>query len=379
MTSKERILAAFQRQPVDYVPCAPFMNCQAAVQRRGKRWQYPFGDSTVEAVDYMVGQMGTDYVLMFEWGFYPEPGVTSKVWMEGETIHKIWTTPSGELHAAVNYNDAWPHGLDIPLFSDYLPGHYAEPWVKSMRDVECLRHMLHPPRSKDALELIRFRLRETRRLADTYNLATCFASGTGLNGAVHVFGPTAICELALTDPGLVDAYLELEHLLNLRNYELAMDLGFDIIRRNGFYETCDLFSPALLEQFLFRRLQEEIRLVHAGGRLIGYIQLTGIMPLLDYLQRLEFDCLVCPDVFYHGMDAVKINAALGAKKSFWTGPSDTLHMPWDKPEEVRQAVRYVFNVFGKTGLIITPCSSSKAVFPWSNVVAMIDEWKALRK
>jgi len=79
------------------------------------------------------------------------------------------------------------------------------------------------------------------------------------------------------------------------------------------------------------------------------------------------------------MDTVKINAALGAKKSFWTGPSDTLHMPWDKPEEVRQAVRYVFNVFGKTGLIITPCSSSKAVFPWSNVVAMIDEWKALRK
>jgi hypothetical protein len=355
------------------------MNCQDAVQRRGKRWQYPFGPSTTETIDYMVGQLGVDYVLMFEWGFYPDPEVSSKAWMEGETIHKTWITPSGKLHAAINYNDAWPYGLDIPLFSDYLPAHYAEPWAKSMRDVECLRHMLHPPRSKETLELIRFRLRETKRLADMYGLATCFSSGTGLTGAVHIFGPTAVCELALTNPDLVDAYLELEHQLNLRNYELAMDLGLDMVRRNGFYETCDLFSPALLEQFLFRRLQEEIRLVHAGGRVIGYTQLTGIMPLLDYLERLEFDCLICPDVFYHGMDAVKINAVLGDKKSFWTGPSDTLHMPWDKPEEVRQAVRHVFNAFGKTGLILTPCSSSKAVFPWANVLAMVDEWKTIRK
>lgn len=229
------------------------------------------------------------------------------------------------------------------------------------------------------MERIRFNLGETRRLADAYGLAICFSSGSGLTGAVQVFGPTAVCELALTEPELVDAYLELDHQLNLRNYKLALDLGFDMIRRNGFYETCDLFSPALLEQFLFRRLQEEIRLVHAGGRVIGYTQLTGIMPILDYLKRLEFDCLICPDVFYHGMDAVKIKAALGAKTSFWTGPSDTLHMPWDKPEAVREAVRHVFNTFGKTGLILTPCSSSKAVFPWENVLAMIDEWKALRK
>lgn len=378
MTSKERVLAAFRRQPVDYVPCAPFMNCQDAVQRRGKRWQYPFGNSTVEMVDYMVGQLGADQVLGFNWGFYPEPAVSSKAWMEGETIYKTWITPSGELHASINYNDAWPHGLDIPLFSDYLPAHGIEPWIKSIRDVECLRHILLAPQSRDDWDRIRFNLRATRRLADTYGLAICFGSGTGLTGAVQVFGPTAVCELALTDPGLVDAYLELEHQYNLRNYELAMDLGIDMIGRNGFYETCDLFSPALLERFLFRRLQEEIRLVHAGGRVIGYTQLTGIMPMLDYLARLEFDCIVGPDVFFHGMDAVKINAALGAKKSFWTGPSDTIHMPWDKPEEVRQAVRHVFNVFGKTGLIITPCSSSKAVFPWNNVLAMIDEWKALR-
>jgi hypothetical protein len=69
---------------------------------------------------------------------------------------------------------------------------------------------------------------------------------------------------------------------------------------------------------------------------------------------------------------------MGATTSFWTGPSDTLHMPYERPEEVRRAVRHVFEVFGRNGLIVTPCSTAKAVFPWENVLTMIDEWRALR-
>lgn len=53
-------------------------------------------------------------------------------------------------------------------------------------------------------------------------------------------------------------------------------------------------------------------------------------------------------------------------------------MPYERPDEVRQAVRKVFEVFGKTGLILTPVSSAKAVLPWQNVLAMVDEWKRWR-
>jgi len=41
MTSKERILAAFKRQPVDHVPCSPFMNPQDWPQRVGKTLAVP--------------------------------------------------------------------------------------------------------------------------------------------------------------------------------------------------------------------------------------------------------------------------------------------------------------------------------------------------
>ncbi len=63
--------------------------------------------------------------------------------------------------------------------------------------------------------------------------------------------------MAVDNPELIDAYLELDHALNLKNYEIALDMGVDIIRRNGFYETTDFFSPALLSRFLARRLNEE--------------------------------------------------------------------------------------------------------------------------
>ncbi|MBI4026568.1 MAG: hypothetical protein HY360_16395 [Verrucomicrobia bacterium] len=378
MTSKERVLAAIRREPVDHVPCAPFMNLQGWNQRLGKRWQYPFGPSVHETMAYMVGILEVDQVVGMTWTCFPGPGVTTEVWQDGDILHKNIQTPSGKLHAAVRLTDHWPHGFDIPLFDDYMPAHAVEQWVKRREDVECLRHILMPPRAKRDLDGVRFHFQEMKRLADKFSLATIFNFGLGLTGAVQMFGPTELCLKAVEEPDLVDAYLEIDHQWNLRNFEIAFNLGVDVIRRNGFYESCDLFSPPMLDKFLSRRLREEILFVHNAGKPIVYTLLSGITPMLDHLSKLDFDGLVCPDVFLKNEDVAAMRNKLGQRMSFWTGPSDTLHMPVDMPDDVRKAVQYVFNAFGRTGLLITPCSSSKAVFPWTNVLAMIEEWKKLR-
>ncbi len=371
-------MAASTRQPVDYVPCAPFLNPQDWPQRVGRRWQYPFGPSRPEMLHYIVGELGLDQIVPVDWICFPEPGVSAELHMEDDILHKKLVTPSGDLTAAVTVDEKWPHGFDIPLFSDYNPAHFVEPWVKTFADLECLRHILQPPKTRQDLEGIRFDITQARHLADHYDLALCFESGLGLTGALQVFGATQLCEAAISEPALVDAYLEMDHQLNLKNYEIALDLGVDIIRRNGFYESCDYFSPQMLENFLGDRLRAEIDLAHQAGKIVGYTMLSGIMPMLDHLAGLAFDCLFCPDVFLKEADGIEINRKLGDRMAFWTGPSDTIHMPWERPDEVRQAVRHVFDAFGKRGLVVTPCSSSKAVFPWDNVLAMVDEWKRLR-
>jgi uroporphyrinogen-III decarboxylase len=378
MTGKERVLAAMRRQPVDYVPCSPSVNPLHEVQRRGQPWNFPW-DPPGDGVEYLATVLKTDPVVGAWWmeGIYPDERVTSRVWTEDGILHKSYDTPAGQLHASVVANDLWPFDRDIPFFHDFV-AHYQEPWLKTRNDVECLKHIFLPPRSRDQIEEMRGRFEQKKALADRLQLATMATIGSGLTSALWMFGAEELCLLTLDDPELVDAYLEVEHQWNLRMIELALDWGVDIVRRNGFYESGDYYSPTMLQQFLEKRLRKEVETVHQGGRPIAYLMYSGIMPILDNLAGLDFDCVALLDIAFDNADIRAVAAKLADKKSFWTGPSNTFHM-YEKPEVVRKAVRDVFGAFGKTGLIITAASSVHPMMPWENTLAMIDEWRKHRE
>ena len=379
MTSKERVLAAIRRADVDYVPCSPLYNPLYPEQRIGRPYTFPWGPSEMEMADYNANKLGTDPVLSVDVERYePAPGVSSRAWLSNGVLHKAYATPAGELHAAVRYNVLWPHGMNIPFFSDFNVGHFDEPWIKTGRDLECLKHVFVPAHSDAALAEIAFDFSRVKMLADKYPLATEASVGKGLTGAMHLFGAEKLCMSVIEDPGLVDAYLEFEHQLNLHFMKAALDLGVDIVVRNGFYETCDFYSPQTLESLLGRRLRAETDLVHKGGRVICYVLNTGVMPMLEYLDTLDFDCIRSLDVSFKGFDLAVVRKKLGDKKSFWVGPSSTADISLGSPETVRNTVRRVFDTLGKKGLLISACPTSHSIMPWENTAAMIDEWKRLR-
>jgi hypothetical protein len=380
MTSRERMLAALQRQPVDYVPCSPFFNPLTEVQRRGRKWRFPWGgDSGRERLEYCVTELGLDMVVNCGVGGYdPHPDVSSRVWREGDRLYKAYATPAGELRSCVKYDHRWPHGEDIPFYTDFNPSHGIEFWIESEEDLECFSHILRPLERRLALERSRANYEAARALADRWQLATICHIGMGLTGALQLFGPANLCMLTVDNPGLVHRYLDVEHEVNLRNIEVAMDLGVDIVRRNGFYETCDWYSPAMLEEFLFAKLQTEVDLVHQAGKVAGYTVHTGVMPMLDYLRRLRFDCLLHVEIAFHDMDMAKLRHSQDGTKSFWTGPSSTYHLYQEDPEPTRQAVRDCFEILGPDGLILTPCPSGLFSNLWENILAMLDEWRRLR-
>jgi len=101
------------------------------------------------------------------------------------------------------------------------------------------------------------------------------------------------------------------------------------------------------------------------------------MPLLDHLASLNFDSIMHPDIAFAGVDLQEVQGKLTPEKSLWTGPSSTFHL-WNGPEATRKAVRQVFEVFGRTGLVLSQCVSSHSIMPWESTAAMIDEWKKLR-
>ena len=344
MTSRERVIAAMKREDVDHVPCSPRYNPLYPEQRVGHGWHFPWGPSELEMAEYNTTVLGVDPVLAVSIEAYePAPGVASRTWMDNGILHKAYATPAGELHASVRHSALWPHGMNIPFFSDFNIGHFVEPWITTAEDVQRLSHI-----------------------------------GRGLTGAMHLFGAEPLCLATVENPALVEAWLELEHRLTLQFMQEAAELGVDIIVRNGFYETCDFYSPATLEHLLADRLTEEADLVRSAGKVAGYVANTGVMPMLDHLARLPFHCIMCLDISFHDVDCGVVQTKLGGSKSFWTGPSGAYDIAQGTPVQVRAAVRRAFESFGPRGLVITACPSSHSIMPWENTVAMIDEWKKLR-
>lgn len=380
MTSRERLLAATRRQPVDYVPCSLPFNPLSAAQRRGRSWNFPWAPeaTTTEQLAYQVEALGLDQVVHLGCTVsQAAPGVESETRLEGDVLHKTFHTPAGDLHAAVRINEMWPHGQDIPFHSDFNIGHFVEPWLQTEGDLAALMQVRQPLPAEEARANAARAAESARALAGQWDLATVASVGTGLTGALQLFGATELCLMVVEQPALVEAYVEHEHQLNLLALRSLAGLGVDMVRRNGFYETADFYGPAMLERFLGDRLRAERDAAHAGGMLMTYTVHTGVMPILDYLAGLRLDAHCGIDLAFDGVVPAQVRDKLAPTSSLWTGPSSTYHL-WNGPEPTREAVRLTFDVMGKTGLVLAPCVSAHSIMPWESTLAMIDEWKRLR-
>ena len=379
MTSRERIVAAVRREPVDYVPCCITFNALTPVQRRGYDWQFPWppdapGD---ERLRYQVEELGLDQAVHVSLDVCaPEP-FEPEISLESGILRKRYDTPAGPLEAAIRYDEKWPDGENIRFFSDFNIGHYVKPWLETEQDLEAFK--LVRTLADDATIEARATtaVAAAQEQAGRFDLATIANCGSGMTGAQHLFGATQLCLMTVENPDLVDGYLEYAHGLTMRALAALAGRGVDMVRRNGFYETADFYSPAMLERFLGDRLRAERDAAHAGGMLMTYTAHTGIMPILDYLHGLALDSIFGIAPVFPGVDPARVRDALSDVSSFWTGPSSTYHL-WKGPEPTREAVRMTFEVFGRTGLILSPCVSSHAIMAWESTAAMIEEWKRLR-
>lgn len=379
MTSRERLVAATRREPVDYVPLYGSFNPLSEVQRRGHDWQFPWPEnaSADEQIAYQVEELGLDQIISTGLNVCAPVEADARVWLDGDVLHKTYLTDVGELHAAVRYSDLWPHGMDIPFFSDFNVGHYVEPWLRTEADLQAFMSLRQTADDETIEQRAAAAAGEALSRAARYDLATMVHVGTGMTGAQHLFGVRELCMMTIEQPELVDAYVEFEHQQNLRALEALGNRGIDLVRRNGFYETADFYSPVMLERFLGDRLRAERDAAHAGGMLMTYTIHTGVMPILNYLVGLGLDGLCGIDICFPGVDFAQVVETLLPVGCLWTGPSSTYHI-WKGPEPTRQAVREAFDTVGKTGLVLTQCVSSHSIMPWESTAAMIDEWRQLR-
>ncbi|MCL2517698.1 MAG: uroporphyrinogen decarboxylase family protein [Oscillospiraceae bacterium] len=374
MTNRERVLKALRREPVDYIPFVGRFNPLTPVQRNGV-WNFPWPqDDTDAMLTYVTEKLGITHYANF--GIGCMSGYSNcevKLTEEGSLLRKEVITPAGSLTAVIENNELWPHGNDIPFSTDFTV-HFRKAWITCAEDIEKLKYVF----GSTTIEDIKPYYDYVKTQSEKYDLPIASHIGQGLTMALQMFLPEPLMVAIVDEPELVEAFLKLEHDVNMANIKLSCELGCDVICRNGFYETCDFYSPDQLRHFVGDYLREECELAHSYGKLVVYTLHTGIMPMLDYLKEIPFDAIFGTDPNFPGVDIRKIKAELGDSMAFEMGPCSIREFSSRNTNDVRVAIRNLIDVFGKTGFVLTPSVSMHSIMPWENFEAAVDEWKKVR-
>lgn len=379
MTSKERMLAAIQCQPVDHVPMT------VSFWGRPRHARITWNDERGRLAFY--AQRGWDAYLSMWCGIAPSPEVRVEVFHEqdetGPVLRQLWHTPAGTLQERLRVTEDWPDARDataekpIGLLHDFRTPRYLEAPLKTMSDLETLPYLL-PDMTPAEEEGLARNCQAARKLAAEFGVAHFLDVRPGLDWLVWLSPPAAAVLCALDTPEMTHKILDHVAAVHRQRVDCQLALGIDGIIRSGWYESTDLWSPELYRQLAVPKLAAEFAAVRAAGKVAVYLMDSGVRPLLPELGRLDFDCLAGVDPATAGSTDVAYIRQQLPGKSLWGGISGPLHLGRGTPAETERAVERAFATCGKTGFILGPCVGFRCTWPWENLEACDRAWKRLR-
>ena len=390
MSSRERVRAAIRRQTVDHLPLCVEALCHGFVRFVTERLPSPF-----DRAEYYA-DLGLDAgVSLDEAICLPEtnPDVRVRQWREqppGEPyplLCKEYRTPDGALRQVVSRtedyaNDYFSKGRDsLDMFSDYhVSAHRSRRYlVEKEADLDSLAYLLQPL-SGNALGHYREKARRAKQFCDQHQLTLAvYQLGVG-DPIVWMSGVERTLQMAMEEKDAFRRYVEIVARWQRQVLAIALEAGAQHVVRRGIYESTDFWSPGLFEEFLFDPLRQETALAHQAGATVGYVMLSGYMPLLDLIRKAGLDMLSNLDPAAHGTDIRAIRAALGDAMAVCGGVNNYLVLERGTEEDVRRAVREAIAAFTPaTGCILAPSdcilSYDSASLAERNFHVMIDTWR----
>ena len=390
MSSRERMLCAIEGRAADYVPLS-FMIFSACEQRCAGPIEF-FERQVELGLDPVVDlwHMNADEVK--DCGDAPGPpvilGPEVKVreWREEPAesryplLHKEYATPDGTLSVTTQQTDDWPYGDHVPFLDDYMEARATKPLVTGFDDLPALRHLLGPVRRKDA-DACRHAWDEGTQFARRHGLLVAGGWGVGADALAWLCGLQNAVMMAVDQPDLLDAVLDVVSAWNRWRMEVILDAKVDLFIRRAWYEGTDFWSPALYRRFFLPRLAAEAAMAHQAGAKFGYILTSGAMPMLDLIIEAGVDVLIGVDPIQgKGTDMRELKARTKGRLALWGGVNGFLTVERGTPEEIREAVRTALDTLGPDGFILSPVDNVRDTSEetWENAMALIEAWKELR-
>ncbi|MCD6416498.1 MAG: hypothetical protein J7M08_07370 [Planctomycetes bacterium] len=381
MTSRERVLAAVRRQPMDHLPL-----CFEGV---GHTWVefvsrlYP--DPFERARFYLDLDVDTAVNL----GNLPlsTAGFEVKEWQEHPAdepcplLVKEYITPRGSLRQVVRKTEDYPHA-SVPLMSDHHvpPSRSVQYLVEKEEDLGKLEYIFRPPDDEELRAYYR-QAKEARKFCDDHGiLLTARLPGVG-DVLIWLSGIVPVLLTAMDEPGFIQRYVNIISSWDMANLERHIDAGVDLVIRRGWYEGTDFWSPRLFREFLFDPLKREIEVAHQAGVLFTYIMNSGAMPLLDMFVELGLDIHGCVDPLAGNTDLARMKREEGGRITLYGGVNNNLVVERGSTEQVREGVRQAAETLAPGGGYIMGTGDSVMCADQTarrNFYEMINAWKELR-
>lgn len=385
MTSRERILNAMRRQPVDHVPLwLRFWSMEEGKDNIPFEWR----DQTKRA-EWLIAN-GLDDTLLLEPPLgYTEnyiadqvPGVRTTTELipakDGEKypiLVKEWHTPAGVLRQSINKTDDYLHGDDIHLFSDFNIPRQREAIVKSTADIPALRRLFAEPSVESQNE---FNERAKRIKADAERLGVAVDGGWSALGdsAIWILGMEKVLYGQTDEPGFIEQVLDVLLEWELNRIDKVLSAGADLYTHMAWYEGTDFWSPRNFRKLLKPRLMKIAEKVHSYHVPLRYIITKGWKPIRMDLLEIGIDCISGVDPIQDNLDLAETKSVLGSQVCLMGGMNSSVTMHQGSEADIRQAVRDAFQILAPGGgFILYPVDQVFCEMEWRKTEIVMDEWK----
>ena len=373
MSSRERLQAAMALEEVDHVP----LWCL---------WSYdkpPFDVRDSFTRVKAVLDLGMDDTLWLHapWRIAPEVEVTA--WSEPlpdadyELMHKRYVTPNGTVEHVMRSSEYMENPDQIGVVGDLNMSHATKFLVEERRDLGPLQYLLADP-DTEQLAAFREKAKSYRRFAEERQVLLEGAYVSLGDTVAWLTGPQNLIYACEDDPEYVADLLEVIWRWHVRQIEILLDEGVEVILHRGWYEIPDFWGVKNYRQFLKPLLCKEAEMVHQAGAKFSYIMTKGIMPLLDDFLEIGIDVLWGPDPVQGEADLPALAEKLKGRMCVWGGMNAILTVAQGTRAEVEQAVEEAMRILSPgEGFVLFPVDQIIAGTPWENIEAMLGRWREL--
>ena len=387
LSSRERMLAAIRYQQPDYVPL--IFNVFGFQPPPHLAWS----DQVEQAQCWL--SLGVDATLGVSLPLIFHPDVEVREWEESvpderwPLMVKEYHTPAGVARQEVYRTEDWissdwpghrAEPSSVGLFDDYNVSRSRKFLIETEQDLEMLQYLLYPM-PDEARERFSEEAAAVAGQAAQLGVLLEAQGSSGVDAVTWLCGANNMIFLALDQPDMFNALLDIVHAWDKRNVDVLLDTPVDLVTRRGWYEGTAFWSPTLFRRFFQPRFKALTDSVHQAGKLMGYKNSTGFMPLLDAFVEVGYDAhfYIDPVMGGVGVDLRKVKSAFENKIAVIGGVNSPVTLERGSRNEIRQEVFDAVKTLGPGGgLVLTPVDCISANTPWENIKILIEAWKEVR-